>query len=51
MRRIDLVLTRDDDFIVALADEEGPGVLFQTDGTLPEREVGDIVHETSEYVA
>jgi hypothetical protein len=44
-------ITQDDDLVSDLADEEGPGVLFGTDGTLSGREVGEVVHETSEYVS
>jgi hypothetical protein len=31
--------------------EDTAGVLFQTDQTLSAQEVGDIVHELSEYIA
>ncbi|WP_254833147.1 hypothetical protein [Haloglomus salinum] len=43
-------LTQDDDFFTELDIERTAGVLFQQDGTLSAREVGDIVHELSEYV-
>ena len=46
-----LVLTQDDDFFIRMDVEEAAGVLFQMDGTLSAREVGDVVHELSEYVA
>jgi predicted nuclease of predicted toxin-antitoxin system len=45
-----LILTQDDDFFTELDIERTAGVLFQQDGTLSAREVGDIVHELSEYV-
>jgi predicted nuclease of predicted toxin-antitoxin system len=45
-----LILTQDDDFFTELDVERTAGVLFQQDGTLSGREVGDIVHELSEYV-
>lgn len=45
-----MALTQDDDFITDLIDEEGPSVLFRTDGTRSGREVGDVVREISEYV-
>ncbi|MFA1611935.1 DUF5615 family PIN-like protein [Halobellus rubicundus] len=45
-----LVLTQDDDFFTQITVEDTAGVLFQTDQTLSAREVGDIVHELSEYI-
>lgn len=45
-----LVLTQDDDFFTRLRLEETAGILFQADQTLSAREVGDIVHELSEYL-
>jgi predicted nuclease of predicted toxin-antitoxin system len=45
-----LVLTQDDDFFTRMAVEDTAGILFQSDQTLSAREVGDIVHELSEYV-
>ncbi|MFW6384545.1 MAG: DUF5615 family PIN-like protein [Halodesulfurarchaeum sp.] len=45
-----LILTRDDDFFLDLNIEDSAGVLFQTDQTLSAREVGDVVHELSEYI-
>lgn len=45
-----LVLTQDDDFFAQMGVDQTPGVLFQTDQTLSAREVGDVVHEMSEYV-
>lgn len=47
---IRLILTQDDDFFTQIAPSETAGVLFQTDPTLSSREVGDIVHELSEYI-
>ncbi|WP_114577164.1 DUF5615 family PIN-like protein [Saliphagus sp. LR7] len=50
-RRTDrLILTQDDDFFTSMDVEETAGVLFQTDGTLSAREVGDIVDELSRYL-
>jgi predicted nuclease of predicted toxin-antitoxin system len=46
-----LILTQDDDFFTQLDMEDTAGVLFQTDQTLSAQEVGDIVHELSEYIA
>jgi len=46
-----LILTQDDDFFTELDLAESPGVLFQKDQTLSAREVGDIVHEMSQYIA
>jgi predicted nuclease of predicted toxin-antitoxin system len=45
-----LLLTQDDDFFTELDIDRTAGVLFQQDGTLSAREVGDVVHELSEYV-
>lgn len=45
-----LVLTQDDDFFTRLDVGDTAGVLYQTDQTLSAREVGDIVHELSQYV-
>jgi len=45
-----LILTQDDDFFTTLAIEQTAGVLFQRDQSLSAREVGDIVHELSEYL-
>jgi len=45
-----LILTQDDDFFTQFDIEKTAGVLFQTDQTLSAREVGDIVHELSQYL-
>jgi len=45
-----LILTQDDDFFTELDLADSPGVLFQKDQTLSAREVGDIVHEMSQYI-
>jgi len=45
-----LLFTQDDDFFTELDIDRTTGVLFQQDGMLSAREVGDIVHELSEYV-
>jgi predicted nuclease of predicted toxin-antitoxin system len=45
-----LVLTQDDDFFTQIDVEDTAGILFQMDQTLSAREVGDIVHELSEYI-
>ena len=45
-----LILTQDDDFFTELAVEDTVGVLFQRDQTLSTREVGDAVHEMSQYL-
>jgi predicted nuclease of predicted toxin-antitoxin system len=45
-----LVLTQDDDFFTRIAVEDTAGILFQKDQTLSAREVGDVVHELSEYI-
>ena len=45
-----LLLTQDDDFFTELDVENTAGVLFQTDQTLSAREVGNIVHELSQYL-
>jgi len=44
------ILTQDDDFFTQLNLDDTAGVLFQKDQTLSAREVGDIVHELSQYV-
>ena len=45
-----LVLTQDDDFFTELDVEDTAGILFQRDQTLSTREVGDVVHEMSQYL-
>lgn len=45
-----LILTQDDDFFAQLDIGNTAGVLFQKDQRLSAREVGDIVHELSEYI-
>ena len=45
-----LILTQDDDFFTELDVEDTAGVLFQQDQTLSTREVGDAVHEISQYL-
>ena len=45
-----LILTQDTDFFTQIEPAETAGVLFQSDPTLSAREVGDIVHELSEYI-
>ena len=45
-----LILTQDDDFFTELDVENTAGVLFQWDQTLSTREVGDAVHEMSQYL-
>ncbi|MFB6201477.1 MAG: DUF5615 family PIN-like protein [Halorhabdus sp.] len=45
-----LILTQDHDFFTQIDVEETAGVLFQKEQTLPAQEVGDIVHELSEYI-
>jgi len=45
-----LILTQDDDFFTRIDVEDTAGILFQKDQTLSAREVGDIVHELSEYI-
>lgn len=45
-----LILTQDDDFFTELNVENTAGVLFQRDQTLSTREVGDAVHEMSQYL-
>lgn len=45
-----LILTQDDDFLTQLNVKETAGILFQKDQALSAREVGDIVHELSEYI-
>jgi predicted nuclease of predicted toxin-antitoxin system len=45
-----LILTQDDDFFTQLDIRDTAGILFQKDQTLSAREVGDIVHELSEYI-
>jgi predicted nuclease of predicted toxin-antitoxin system len=44
-----LILTYDDDLIEE-TDMSITGVLLQVDGSLSAKEVGDIVHEMSEYI-
>lgn len=43
-----LILTQDDDFFTDL--EDTAGILFQQDQTLSTRDVGDAVHEMSQYL-
>lgn len=45
-----LILTQDDDFFAELDIETTAGVLFQRDQTLSTRDVGDAVHEMSQYL-
>jgi predicted nuclease of predicted toxin-antitoxin system len=45
-----LILTQDDDFFTELDIEDTAGVLFQRDQTLSTREVGNAVHEMSQYL-
>lgn len=45
-----LILTQDDDFFTELDVENTAGILFQKEQTLSAREVGDIVHELSQYL-
>jgi len=45
-----LILTQDDDFFTRIDVGDTGGILFQKDQTLSAREVGDIVHELSEYI-
>lgn len=45
-----LILTQDDDFFTQLDVNRTAGVLFQRDQTLSAREVGDVVHELSQYL-
>lgn len=45
-----LILSQDDDFFTRLEIGQTAGILFQKDQTLSAREVGDIVHELSQYV-
>ncbi len=45
-----LILTQDDDFFTELDVTDTAGVLFQRDQTLSTREVGDAVHEMSQYL-
>ncbi|MFC6872749.1 DUF5615 family PIN-like protein [Halobellus marinus] len=45
-----LILTQDDDFFTQLDIGDTAGILFQKDQTLSAREVGDIIHELSEYI-
>ncbi|MDS0222589.1 DUF5615 family PIN-like protein [Haloarcula sp. S1AR25-5A] len=45
-----LILTQDDDFFTEMSVDDTNGVLFQKDQTLSAREVGDIVHELSQYL-
>ena len=45
-----LILTQDDDFFTERGIEDTAGVLFQRDQTLSTREVGNAVHEMSQYL-
>lgn len=45
-----LILTQDNDFFTQLDVSQTAGVLFQRDQTLSAREVGDVVHELSQYI-
>jgi predicted nuclease of predicted toxin-antitoxin system len=45
-----LILTQDDDFFTELEVRDTAGVLFQQDQTLSTREVGDAVHEMSQWL-
>ena len=45
-----LVLTYDDDLIEKVDMSGSSGVLLQTDDEMTTKEVGDIVHEISEYI-
>mgnify|MGYP000044191227 CR=1 FL=1 len=45
-----LILTQDDDFFTEIDVEDTAGILFQRDQTLATREVGDAVHEMSQYL-
>jgi predicted nuclease of predicted toxin-antitoxin system len=45
-----LILTQDDDFFTELDIGDTAGVLFQRDRTLSTREVGNAVHEMSQYL-
>jgi predicted nuclease of predicted toxin-antitoxin system len=45
-----LILTQDDDFFTELDVKDTAGVLFQRDQSLSTREVGDAVHEMSQYL-
>ena len=45
-----LVLTQGDDFFTQIDVEETAGVLFLEEQTFSAQEVGDIVHELSEYI-
>ncbi|ESP87997.1 DUF5615 family PIN-like protein [Candidatus Halobonum tyrrellensis] len=45
-----IVLTQDDDFFTELEIEHMVGVLYQREQTLSAREVGDIVHEMTQYL-
>ena len=45
-----LILTQDDDFFTELDIGATAGVLFQRDQTLSTHEVGDAVHEMSQYL-
>jgi len=45
-----LILTQDDDFFTELEVRDTAGVLFQKDQTLSTREVGDVVHEMSQWL-
>ena len=45
-----LILTQDDDFFTERDVDDTAGVLFQRDQTLSTREVGNAVHEMSQYL-
>lgn len=45
-----LILTQNDDFFTELDVEDTTSVLFQRDQTLSTREVGNVVHEMSQYI-
>jgi len=45
-----LIFMQDDDFFTELDIEDTAGVLFQRDQTLSTREVGNAVHEMSQYL-
>jgi predicted nuclease of predicted toxin-antitoxin system len=45
-----LILTQDDDFFTELDVKNTARILFQRDQTLSTREVGDAVHEMSQYL-
>ena len=45
-----MIFTQDDDFFTELEVRDTAGVLFQQDQTLSTREVGDAVHEMSQWL-